>query len=65
MPADFNLLRFQCSQCESALNLVAVDRTFEKVINIEFLCYECLIESGIAEPKDIIFTHVTGVRSVK
>ena len=65
MPDDFNLLRFQCSQCDSALNLVAIDRTHSGLINIDFMCYDCLCEAGIADPKDIVFTHVTGVRTVK
>ena len=62
MPDDFNLLRFQCSQCASALNLLAVDRTQDGKINMEFLCYECLIESGIVAAKDAVFHDVTGVK---
>jgi len=46
------------------LNLVAVDRTLNKVINIEFLCYNCLIESGIVTADKAVFTNVTGVISV-
>jgi hypothetical protein len=65
MPDDLRLLRFQCSLCDSALNLVAIDRTNGGFINIEFMCYDCLIESGISDPKDVVFTHVTGVRTVK
>ena len=65
MPDDFNLLRFQCSQCASALNLIAVDRTRDRVINIEFLCYDCLIESGIVAANGAIFHDVTGVQSIK
>jgi hypothetical protein len=63
MAQDLRLLRFQCSECESALNLVAVDRTQGGLIDIQFLCYECLIETGIADPKDCVFCHVTGVRT--
>jgi len=64
MPGDFQLLRFQCSQCASALNLVAVDRTQDKVINIEFLCYGCLIESGLVAARDATFLDKIGVQSV-
>jgi hypothetical protein len=63
MPADFNLLRFQCSQCASALNLVAVDRTRDRVINIEFLCYQCLIDSGLVAPSEAVFMDAVGVKS--
>jgi hypothetical protein len=63
MPDDFNLLRFQCSQCASALNLIAVDRTRDRVINIEFLCYDCLIESGIVAAKDAEFFYFSGIQS--
>jgi len=63
MPDDFNLLRFQCSQCASALNLVAVDRTRDKVINIEFLCYQCLIESGLVAATEAVFLDAIGVKS--
>ena len=66
MPDEiFQVLRFQCSQCDSALNLVAVDRTVNKVINIEFVCYNCLIESGIVAANEVEFLYVTGVRTVK
>jgi hypothetical protein len=63
MQDTFNLLRFQCSQCSSELNLVAVDRTQNKVINIEFLCYNCLIESELVTADKAVFTNVTGVIS--
>jgi hypothetical protein len=65
MPDTFNLLRFQCSECTSALNLVAVDRTQGGLIDIQFMCYDCLCATGIADPKEIVFIHVTGVRTVK
>ena len=65
MPDTFNLLRFQCTECGSALNLVAVDRTQGGLIDIQFFCYDCLCETGIADPKDCVFCHVTGVRTVK
>jgi len=64
MPEIFQVLRFQCSQCASALNLVAVDRTHDKVIDIEFLCYDCLIESGIVAAKDAVFHDAIGVKTV-
>jgi hypothetical protein len=62
---DFKLLRFQCIECESALNLVAVDRTQDRIINLEFLCFNCLIESGIVTAKEAEFLYVTGVQSTK
>jgi hypothetical protein len=65
IPYDFKLLRFQCSQCESALNLVAVDRTQDRIINLEFLCFNCLIGSGIVTAKEAEFLYVTGVQSTK
>jgi len=63
MPEIFQVLRFQCSQCGGALNLVAVDRTVNKIINIEFVCYNCLIESGIVAANEVDFLYVTGVKS--
>ncbi len=63
MPEDFQLLRFQCSQCASALNLIAVDRTRGKAIDIEFLCYNCLIESDLVTADKAVFHEVTGVKS--
>ena len=65
MPDDFKLLRFVCGRCQSALNLIAVDRTQLQDINIGFLCYDCLIESGIVDPKDAAFYYVSGVVSAK
>ncbi len=64
MPDDFQLLRFQCGRCASALNLIAVDRTRGKVIDIEFLCYSCLIESDLVAADKAVFHYVTGVKSV-
>ena len=64
MPENFLLLRFQCSRCASALNLVGVDRTRDKVIDIEFMCYDCLIESGIVSAKDAVFHDAIGVKTV-
>ncbi|MFA5401139.1 MAG: hypothetical protein WC169_09715 [Dehalococcoidia bacterium] len=63
MPDDFTLLRFQCGRCASALNLIAVDRTRGKVIDIEFLCYNCLIESDLVTADKAVFHDVTGVKS--
>jgi hypothetical protein len=62
MPDSFNLLRFQCTECASALNLVAVDRTTPEAVDIVFLCYDCLIELGITTPENAVFHEVTGVK---
>jgi hypothetical protein len=62
MPDTFNLLRFQCTECGSALNLVAVDRTGAQAIDIVFLCYNCLIDSEIVTADKAVFTNVTGVK---
>ena len=62
MPDTFNLLRFQCTRCALALNLVAVDRTTPAAVDIEFLCYDCLIESAITTPAEAVFHDVTGVK---
>ena len=62
MPDTFNLLRFQCTRCALALNLVAVDRTTPEAVDIEFLCYECLIETGLVTPANAVFHEVTGVK---
>ena len=62
MPDNFNLLRFQCTECGSALNLIAVDRTGAQAIDIVFLCYGCLIESGLITADKVIFHDVTGVQ---
>jgi hypothetical protein len=64
MAQDLKLLRFQCSECASELNLVAIDRTQAGLIDIQFMCYDCLCEAGIADPKDITFICVTGVRTI-